>query len=74
MEQQTWIQKLPFYIGILVSRSGHLQGGALGDSEGSRVGSGCSVSSLWSTILFDLEEGFSAGFPESVSTLIAHIT
>ena len=40
LEQQTWIQKLPFYIGILVSRSGevqgHLQGGALGDSEGSR--------------------------------------
>lgn len=39
MEQQTWIQK-SFYIGILVSRSGevqgHLEGGALGDSEGSR--------------------------------------
>lgn len=38
--KQTWIQKLPFYIGILVSRSGevqgHLEGGALGDSEGSR--------------------------------------
>lgn len=38
--KQTWIQKLPFYIGILVSRSGevqgHLEGGALGDSEGRR--------------------------------------
>lgn len=74
MEQQTWIQKLPFYIAILVSRSGHLQGGALGDSEGSTGGSGCSVSSFWSTILFDLGEGFSAGLPEGVSTPIAHIT
>lgn len=40
MQQQTWIHKLPFYIGILVPRAGevqgHLEGGALGGGEGRR--------------------------------------